>query len=96
MENFFNANLAQQILSGIVVLVVSIFLGAKSGPVTYGKGWKIVVIIGWMMILGGACIGISSFSNGGFANPYTGLGLSLFVFGIPVKYLGQFFVWWHR
>lgn len=96
MENFFDINLFQNIFSGAAVLILSIFLSAKSGPVTHGKGWKIVVIIGWTMVLGGLYMWILNFPNGGFSNPYTGLGLSLFVFGIPVKYLGQFFVWWHR
>ncbi len=96
MQHFFDVGLFQQIASGLVVLLVSIWLGAKSGPTTYGKGWKIIVIIGWMMILGGLYTAGLNSQHGGFSNPYTGLGLSLFILGIPVMYLGKFFVWWHR
>lgn len=96
MRNFFDVNLFQQIVSGLVVLVVSIWLGGKTSPTTDGKGWKTVVIIGWIMIIGGLYIAGINAQNGGFNNPYTGLGLSMFVIGIPIKYLGKFFVWWHR
>ena len=96
MQNLFNASLFQQIISGLVVLFVSIWLGGKSSPTTDGKGWKTVVIVGWVMILGGLYMFSQNFPSGGFNNPYTGMGLSIFILGLPVKYLGKFFVWWHR
>ena len=96
MDNFFGIGLWQQIVSGLVVLLVSIWLGGRSSPATDGKGWKIVVIVGWVMILGGLYMFGVNMQAGGFSNPYSGLGLSLFLLGISVKYLGSFFVWWHR
>lgn len=97
MNNFFDTNLFQQIFSGIVVLLVSIWLGAKSGsPTTSGKGWKVLVIFSWVLILGGLYTASINTPNGGWSNPYVGLGLSLAVIGLFLKYVGKFFIWWHR
>jgi hypothetical protein len=97
MHDFFNVNLFQQIVSGLVVLVVSILLGnrtAKSKVI--GKGWKITVIIAWCMILGGLYIIGLNTPNGGIYNPYVGMGLSITILGLLLKYVGKFFIWWHH
>ena len=97
MDNFFDKNLFQQIVAGVAVLIVSILLGAKSIPsATTGKKWKTIVIISWFMILWGFYIFVMNYPNGNFNNPYTGLSLVVLVIGIILKYIGKFFVWWHR
>lgn len=97
MLDFFDKNLFQQIVAGLVILVISFLLGTKS---TYQsndcKSWKILVIIAWLMILGGFYLFISHFSNGGFNDFYTGMGLSIGILGLLLKYFGKFFIWWNR
>ncbi len=96
-NNFFDISLFQQIASGLVVLFVSILLGSRTTKNnTGGKGWKVVIIISWMMIIGGLYIAGLNAPNGGLNNPYVGMGLSLAILGIPLKYIGKFFHWWHH
>lgn len=97
MNDFFNQNFWQNIIGGLFVLLLSILLGSRAKSSTSsGKGWKIIIIFSYLMIFGGLFIFISNVNNGGFNNVYTGLGLSLFILGIIFKYIGRFFVWWHR
>lgn len=97
MHNFFDLNLFQQIASGLVVLFVSILLANKTAKTSVsGKGWKVVIIISWIMIIGGLYIVGLNAPNGGLNNPSVGLGLSLVILGIPLKYIGKFFHWWHH
>jgi hypothetical protein len=48
------------------------------------------------MILGGPVLFAQYYPKGGFQNPYTGMGLSLFCLGWLVKWFGQILEWWHR
>lgn len=97
MANFFDKSFLQSIVSGIVILVISVLLGAKTKtPNTAGKGWKIVMIIGYIMIFAGLYIFAINVNKGGFDNPYTGLGVVLFILGIPVRLIGKFFDWFHH
>ncbi len=97
MSHFFDVNLFQQIVSGLVVLFVSILLGSRTTKgVTNGKGWKVVVIISWVMILGGLYLAGINAPNGGWNNPYVGMGWSVALLGLLLKYLGKFFLWWHH
>ncbi len=97
MADFFDKNFFQSIVSGIVILVISTLLGIKTRqPDTAGKGWKIVVIIGYIMIFFGLYVFAINVNKGGLNNPYTGLGISLFVFGIIVRLVGKFFDWFRH
>lgn len=98
MADFFDKNLLQNIIGGIIVLLISILFARKtlSAPTTSAKKWKAVVILGNFMIFGGFLSFGTRYAEGGFNNPYASIGLLSAVFGFPVKYLGKFFVWWHR
>jgi len=97
MNNFFDVNLFQQIVSGVVVLLISILLGKNTTKNTVnGKSWKVVVVISWVMILGGLYMISSNVNNGGIYNPYVGMGISSAFLGIILKYIGKFFLWWQR
>lgn len=95
MDNIFNVNLFQQIVSGVVVLLISILLGKNTTKNTVNsKGWKGVVVISWVMILGGLYMISSNVNNGGIYNPYVGMGMISAFLGIILKYIGRFFLWW--
>ena len=97
MSDFFDKNLLQGIVSGAIILLISIWLGgrAQSSPTT-GKGWKITVIFAYVMIFGGLYLFASNLTDGGFNNPYTGMGLSLAILGVILRFIGKFFIWWHH
>lgn len=96
MSNFFDKNLLQGIVTGAFFLLLSIWLTSKGAPGSAGKRWKISVILGNAMILGGLYMFARHYPSGHFNNPLAGMGLSIFALGIPVKYFGKFMVWWHR
>ena len=97
MEDFFDKNFLQSIVSGIIILVISTLLGVKAKqPDTAGKGWKIVIIIGYIMIFTGFYIFAINVKKGGLNNPYTGAGISLFIIGIVVRLVGKFFNWFNH
>jgi hypothetical protein len=97
MFSFFDKNLFQQVVSGLIVLLVSIWLGGKatSTPLI-GKGWKLTIIISWVMILGGLYIMASTHPNGGWSNPYVAMGAGSFIIGLALNRVGKFFDWWHH
>lgn len=95
LSNFFDKNFAQSIVTGLIVLLVSIWLSGQART-TSGKRWKVVVIIAYTLILGGLYVLASNVQNGGFANPYVGMGLVMALLGFALKYLGRFFIWWQR
>lgn len=98
MADFFDKNLLQNIIGGIIVLFISILFASKTltVPTTSAKKWKVVVILGNFMIFGGFLSLATHYADGGFNNPYASIGLLSAVFGLPVKYLGRLFVWWHQ
>ncbi|MCA9355609.1 hypothetical protein KC865_03630 [Candidatus Kaiserbacteria bacterium] len=60
------------------------------------KKWKLAIIFGILMILGGAVIFSNNYPLGGFNNPYSGLGFSLAFLGVVTYLVGKFGVWWNR
>lgn len=95
MSSFFDKSLFQQIASGLVVLLISIWLGGKTTQAV-GKGWKIAIIFSWIMTLGGLYIFGANYPHGTINDPYVGMGLSLFFLGLLVNRIGKFFDWWHH
>lgn len=95
MSDFFDKTFAQGIIASIAVLLISIWLGGQAKPISSGKGWKIVVIVSYTMILGGLYMLGTHVQNGGLDNPYAGAGLSVAILGFCLKYVGKFFIWWH-
>lgn len=94
---FFDKGLIQNVVVSLVFLFLSFALSSKtSAASSSGKGWKAVFVISWFMILSGFYVFILNFPNGGFHNPYSGPGFCLFFLGIPLRYLGKFFIWWHK
>lgn len=97
MSNFFDKGLLQNIVVSAVFLILSIWLSQKSNNKTSsGSGWKIVVVISYLMIFSGIYLFAKYFPNGGFNNVYADMGFCLFIFGILFRWLGKFFVWWQR
>jgi hypothetical protein len=97
MKDIFNAGLVQNIIGGVIVLFISILFARKTlASTTSAKGWKAMVVIGNIMIFGGILFAISHYSDSGLNNPYVNYGALTSIFGFPIKYLGRFFVWWHR
>ena len=95
--NFFDKNFWQSIVSGLAILLFTAWLGKGSKPKqTTPKGWKVTVIVGWLLMLGGFYEFAVSAPNGGFNNPLTGMGFSFFFIGLILWGLGKFMVWWHR
>jgi hypothetical protein len=95
--NFFDKNFAQNIVGGLVVLVITLLLSRNSSTTnTNGRGWKILNIIAWLMIVGGFVLLSQGVQNGGFENVKTGAGLSLALLGWIVLGLGKFIGWWQR
>lgn len=97
MSNFFDKNLLQNVVGGLIVLVISVWLSRRTiQPDTSGKGWKIIIIISFIMILSGLYLLGKGSPNGGFDNPETSVGLSLLVLGVLLRYIGKFIGWWQR
>jgi hypothetical protein len=95
VDNFFDKNLFQQIFAGIVILLIAGFFSGKQiekETVSSSKKWKIVVILGWILIIGGALFTINSF-NGGIYNPYIFTGIGLAFLGLVLNWIGKFFIW---
>lgn len=60
------------------------------------KKWKVVLIIGILMIVSGTSLFANHFPNGGFQDPYSGLGFSLAFIGLFIFLIGKFGRWWSR
>ena len=96
-----------QIFSGIVIAVVSgwilsLFGIGKSKTVVHihghkntSKKWKISIIIGWVMFIGGAYYGIAWLSVLGFTDPRPGIGLSASILGLLILLAGKFWSFWN-
>ncbi len=97
IDSFFDKNLFQQVISGLIVLLVSIFLGNKEvGKTTISKFWKLIIILAWVSLWGGLYIIFNNFSNGGIYNVYVSMGISLAIFGFFLNLVGKFFIWWQH
>jgi len=97
MQDFFDKNLLQSIVSGIIIMFLSILLGSKvKTPKTSGKAWKVVVIIGWIIILSGFYEMIVSTQTGIFRASYFFFGIFISIIGWAITKVGKFFIWWHH
>jgi len=96
MSNFFDKNFLQGVIISGFFLMLSLWLSGSQRSSNSGKRWKVSVILGNAMILGGLYMFAVNFPNGHFNNPYSGMGFCIFILGIPMKYFGKFMVWWHR
>lgn len=97
MSSFFDKGLFQQIASGLVVLLVSLWLGGKAVTnQSVGKRWKISIIVSWIMILGGLYVSGANYPNGAINNPYVAMGLGISLLGLLLNCIGKFFDWWHH
>jgi predicted phage tail protein len=97
IDSFFDKNLFQQVVSGLIVLLVSVFLGNKEvGKITVSKFWKLIIILAWVSFWGGLYLIFNNLSNGGIYNVYVSMGISLAVFGIFLNLVGKFFIWWQH
>ena len=88
------------IIGGLIVIIVAGWLGfGKSERVVIVHGgsasrkWKWVITISWFIIIVGYCIFIQNFSNGGWQNPWVGLGFCLAFLGFILLGVGKFFHW---
>jgi hypothetical protein len=98
----------EQILIGIFVAVVATvivsWLGfGNSKAIVYVRGghrvpriWKILTVIGWLMLFGGGYYFIAWASVAGFTDPRTGIGLSIAVLGSFLYPIGRFGMWWTK
>lgn len=97
MDTFFDKSLFQQIVSGLVVLLISILLSNKEiGKITTSKFWKLIIILSWILFWGGLYLITINLSSGGVYNIYVGAGMSLALFGFIVNLVGKFFNWWQN
>jgi hypothetical protein len=99
-------NLTTQIIAGVVATVIAAILlsifqlnGQTHKVITIqgkkaSKGWKIVIVIAWLMIVSGFYLFLVNYINGGFENVYVGMGFSSFFFGLVLLAIGKFGRWW--
>lgn len=97
-----------EIVTGIFVAVVAgvllSWLGFNrnttlvhvGGTAHKSKLWKLLIILGSLMMVVGGYMGFAWGMQSGFDDYHTGLGLSLFIVGIPILLLGRFGSWWNR
>ena len=97
-----------QILSGIIIAVISgwilslfgignskTFVRINNGQAV-SKKWKNTIVFGWLMFIGGGYYFLAWLSVLGFANPKTGIGFSISIFGIFLLLFGKLGSWWNR
>jgi len=97
MDDFFDKNLLQNIVSGLIIMFLGFLLvGRSSKSTSSGKFWKVAVIIGIGMMIGGVYLFVTYFPDGGMYNVYASAGVSILVLGYIIKKVGDFFNWWHR
>lgn len=96
-----------EIIKGVIITVIGaavigwLGIGGSKTVVTVGstrvtKKWKALIVIGWVMLIGGSLYCLSWASVSGFNNPKTGLGLSLAFSGLLILLIGRFGEWWNR
>jgi hypothetical protein len=89
------------VLSAVIIALLGIGNSKATVHITKGnmkasKVWKVLIVIGCLMVFGGGFYGISWLAFAGFDNPRTGLGISLFVLGLPILGIGKFGSWWTK
>lgn len=95
MNDFFDKNLLQNIIGGLVILFISYLLSRNAMPsVANKRGWKTVAIISWLLQVVAVIMFIVNAPSKGFDNTYVLLSLPLFLLGLGLKYIAKFFIWW--
>lgn len=95
MLDFFDKSFTQSLIASLIVIPISIWLGGRALP-SSGKGWKVMVIISYLLIFGGSYMIMSNVSNGGLNNLFVGIGITSAIFGFLLRCLGKFFIWWQH
>ncbi len=97
-----------QIVIGVVVAVISAFVIKLLGigntktvvSIQGGKrattGWKVLIVIGWLMFVGGGYYWIAWGCTNGFGSPHAIIGLTVFFYGAIILGVGKFGAWWNR
>lgn len=97
----------QEIATGIIVAVVSAIIismlkiGNSHTVVTvHGGGrvssiWKILILLGWLMFVGGLYYGLAWLSVEGFSDYRSGMGISIGILGFFVLAIGKLGKWWN-
>ena len=96
-----------QIIQGVLITIIAAFIiywlgigGSKTVITIEGtrvtKTWKVLIVIGWIMFVGGGLYCLSWASVSGFNNPKTGIGFSLAFVGLIILFIGKFGAWWNR
>lgn len=93
-----------QVLAMIIGTVILTWFGFGGGHKTITiststrppKKWKLMIVVGILMVLAGAVIFSNNFPLGGFNNPYSGAGFSLAFLGLLIYFVGKFGVWWNK
>ena len=93
----------QGVTTAVIAAVIIYLLGIGGAKtiVTVGgtritKKWKVLIVIGWTLLVGGGFYCISWASVSGFSSPKTGIGLSLALLGLLLLLVGRFGAWWNR
>jgi hypothetical protein len=97
-----------EIITGVIVAVLSAVIIAFleignskttvhiKGGVKSSKVWKVLIVIGCLMVFSGGFYGISWLASAGLNDPRSGLGISLFILGLPVIGIGKLGSWWTK
>jgi len=96
-----------EITQGVLIAVIAaaiiywLGIGGSKTVVTVGgtritKKWKVLIVIGWIMFVGGGLYCTSWASVSGFSNPKAGIGLSLAFLGLLMLLVGRLGAWWNR
>jgi len=60
------------------------------------RKWKLMIVLGILMVLAGVAVFSNNFPLGGFNNPYSGAGFSLAFLGLLIYLFGKFGSWWNE
>lgn len=97
-----------QIFTGVVISIISAFIIPKLGigntkttiNIKNGsnitKKWKILTILGSIMVFGGGYYGLAWGMTVGFEDIRTLMGVCLFIVGLLVLAVGKLGIWWNH
>lgn len=99
-----------QIVIGVVIavisaIIISIFRIGGNQKVTVhhvqggrrtGTLWKLLIVLGWIMFVGGVYYGLAWASTNGWNDPRPAMGVSSAVLGFCILCIGKFGAWWNR
>ena len=98
-----------QIVIGVVIAVISAIIisilriGGNQKVTVHVQGgrragtlWKLLIVLGWIMFVGGIYYGLAWASTNGWSDPRPAMGLSSAVLGFFMLCIGKFGAWWNR